>query len=228
MPSATPSKTTRRPIRSLVTVAAAVAAAAVVATIASAGPGSAPNLAQADPGDTFVPIGSSQLLQSEDLTAIQVKLDTAKVVLNRDDDFSSCLGEGNPWTSVLKGSNKPFTVSWTSRRNANQGLTESIAQAPTPAEAKAYAKTLVEEAIGLCQGDKSNFDFHYGATESSPVGKGSATWALSYTGDSKRADGGVIVFSKGTNFGILQVSGTWGPADQTMESLAKVAVSRLA
>lgn len=228
MPSTTRSKTTRRPIRSLVMATVTIAAAAVAATIASAGPGSAPNLAQADPGDTFLPIGSSQLLQSEDLTSIQVKLDTAKVVLNRDDDFSSCLGEGNPWTAVLKGSNKPFTVSWTSRRQADKGLTESIAQAPTPAEASRYAKTLVDEAIRGCQGSKSSWDFHYGPTTSSPVGSGSATWALSYTGNSKRPDGGVIVFSKGTNFGILHVTGTWGPADQTMESLAKVAVSRLA
>ncbi len=167
------SKTTRRPLRSIVMATATIAAAAVVATIASAGPGSAPNLAKADPGDTFVPIGSSQLLQSEDLSAIQVTLDTAKVVLNRDDDFSSCLGEGNPWTAVLKGSKKPFTVSWTSRRQANKGLTESIAQAATPAEAKRYAKTLVEEAIGLCQGSKSSWDFHYGRTTSSPVGSGS-------------------------------------------------------
>ncbi|MEU4392149.1 hypothetical protein [Kribbella sp. NPDC023855] len=230
MPSATGTTSTkiaRRPIRTLVLVT--VAGAAATAASAGLGLGSGPTkTAQADPGDTVLPIGSSQLLQSEDLVSIEVPLDTAKVVLNRNDDFSSCLGEGNPWTAVLQGSAKPVTVSWSSRRNANQGLSESIAQAKTPAEAKGYAKTLVDEAIGQCQGSKSDWDFHYGKTTSSPVGTGTATWALSYTGDSKRADGGVIVFSKGNNFGIMHVTGTWGPAGQTMESLAKVAVSRLA
>ncbi len=32
---------------------------------------------------------------------------------------------------------------------------------------------------------------------------------------------------KGSNVGIVQVSGTWGPADQMMESVAKVATHRL-
>jgi hypothetical protein len=46
--------------------------------------------------------------------------------------------------------------------------------------------------------------------------------------DDTRPAGGVVVFRKGTNFGIVQVSGTWGLADQMMESVAKVAVDRLA
>jgi hypothetical protein len=82
------STTIRRAIAS--SACALVAAGSVAAAL---GVGAAPT-AQADPGDTVVPIGSSRLVQSEDLQAIQVTLDTERVVLNRDDAFSACLGEG--------------------------------------------------------------------------------------------------------------------------------------
>jgi hypothetical protein len=215
---------TSRTARSIAITLTAMATAAVAAAPLGLGP----SVAQADPGDTFLPIGSSQLVASEDLAAIQVKLDTETVVLNRNDDFSACLGEGNPWTAVLPGSGKPITASWTSRRHDDQGLSESIAQAKTPAKAKHYANILLRDGVRLCQGTSTPFDFHYGPTESSGVGSGYATWALSYRGKQTRPDGGVVVFRKGTNFGIIQVSGTWGPADQMMESVAKVAVDRLA
>lgn len=175
-----------------------------------------------------MPIGSSQLVQSEDLGSIQAPLDTETVGLNRDDDFSACLGEGNPWTAVLPGSPKPITGTWTSRSHRDRALSESIAQAETPAQAKRYYQTLRDAGIRACQGEPKTYDFHYGPTEFSRVGSGYATWALSYRGDDTRPDGGVVVFRKGTNVGMIHVSGTWGPADQTMESVAKVAVHRLA
>ncbi|MET1004282.1 MAG: hypothetical protein ABWX96_01970 [Propionibacteriaceae bacterium] len=203
------------------------ACALVAASLAAAGSfwlGGAPT-AQADPGDTFVPIGSSQLVQSEDLAAIQVSLDTERVVLNRDTDFSSCLGEGNAWTTVLRGSPKPITSLWTRQGRDDRSVSESIAQAKDPAQAQRFATTLVNSAIRACRTPK--FDFHYGPIQSSSVGSGYATWALSYSGNERHADGGVVVIRKGTNVGFLQVNGTWGPADQTLESVAKVAVDRL-
>ena len=205
-----------------------VVGALALAAVAAIGGALGPSAAQADPGDTFVPIGSSQLVQSEDLAAIQVTLDTEAVTLNRDDDFSACLGQGNRWTQVLRGADKPVTAAWTSRRHEDQALYESIGQAKTPGKAKHYAKTLIKDAIRGCQRSASPWDFHYGPTESSRVGSGRATWALSYRGDATRPDGGVVVIRKGSNFGLVQVSGTWGPADQTLESVAKVAVDRLA
>jgi hypothetical protein len=172
-------------------------------------------------------MGSSQLVQSEDLAAIQVKLDIESVVLNRDADFSSCLGEGNPWTAVLPGSPKPIQATWTSQGHNDQALYESIAQAKTPAKAKQYTKTLISSGIRACQGKKSPWDFHFGPIESSSVGSGYATWAVSYNGRHNQPDGGVAVVRKGSNFGIISVTGTWGPADQMMESVAKVAADRL-
>jgi len=218
------SRTTRRTIRSL----AITLAAAATATVATAGLGLGPSVARADPGDTFLPIGSSQLLQSDDLAAIQITLDTQTLVLNRDEDFPSCVGDGNPWSAVLPGSGQSISATWTGRRHDGAALYESIAQAKTPAKAKRYVKTLLDAGIRNCQGTKSKRDFHYGPTETSGVGSGTATWALSYRGDETSPDGGVVVFRKGSNFGFIQVSGTWGPADQTMESVAKEAVSRLA
>jgi hypothetical protein len=220
----TRSGTTRRTVRAL----SLILAAGVVATAASAGLRLGPSVAQADPGDTFLPIGSSQLVQSEDLAAIQVRLDTEAVVLNRDNDFSACIGEGNRWSEVLPGSGKPITATWTSRRHRGQALYETIAQAATPAQATRYAKTLLDAGVRACQGKPKKWDFHYGPTDTSGVGSGFASWAVSYRGSSNRPDGGVAVIRKGTNFGIVQVTGTWGPAEQTMESVAKVAVDRLA
>ena len=223
--TSTTTSTTRRPNgRRTVRYLALTTA---VATVAVAGLGLGPSAAQADPGDTFVAIGSSQLLQSEDLAAIQVRLDTETVSLNRDHDFSSCLGEGNPWTAVLPGSPKPIQATWTNQRGEGRALYESIAQAKTPATAKRYAKTLISSGIRACQGTKSPWDFHYGPIESSSVGSGYATWAVSYKGSHNRPDGGVAVVRKGSNVGIISVSGTWGPADQMMEAVAKVAVDRL-
>ncbi|HEY5820501.1 MAG TPA: hypothetical protein VIT20_00905 [Propionibacteriaceae bacterium] len=213
---------TRRVVRSLaLTLAAGAVASAAV------GLGQGPSLAQADPGDTFVAIGSSQIVQSEDLVSIQIKLDTETVTLNRNNDFSACIGEGNRWTDVLPGAKKPVTAAWNSRSAKNKALYESIGQAETPAVAKSYANTLLKAGVRACQGTKSPYDFHYGPTESSSVGDGYATWAVSYRGTSTKPDGGVAIIRKGDKFGIVQVSGTWGPADQMMESVAKVAVDRL-
>jgi hypothetical protein len=125
----TPLRSSRGTARSLALTVTGVAAATAV----SAGLALGPSAAQADPGETRLPIGSSQLVQSEDLAAIAVPLDTETVALNRDDDFSACLGEGNPWTSVLPGSGKPVTGVWSSRRHQNQSVSEHIAQAKTPA-----------------------------------------------------------------------------------------------
>lgn len=201
------------------------AAGAATATVASLGLG--PSVAQADPGDTFVATGSSQLVQSEDLTAIQVKLDTETVFLNRNTTFSSCIGEGGRWTDVVSGSGKPLTALWSSEHHKDLGLSEYLSQAKTPAQAKRWVRTLRREGIRDCQAGNERFDFHYGRTESSHVGSGFATWALSYRGNETKPDGGVVVFRKGTNVGYIQVSGTFGSAEQTMESVAKVAVSRL-
>ena len=214
------STTIRRAIAS--SACALVAAGSVAAAL---GVGAAPT-AQADPGDTVVPIGSSRLVQSEDLQAIQVTLDTERVVLNRDDAFSACLGEGNTWTSVLRGSPRPVSALWTRQGHDQQSLTESISQAKNAAQAERYATTLVDSGIRACR--KPKLDFHYGPVQSSRVGLGYATWALSYSGNQRHADGGVVVIRKGTSVGFLQVNGTWGPADQTLESVAKVAVDRLA
>lgn len=220
-PSSTHPSSTRRVVRSL----ALTLSAAALATAASVGLGTAPQPAQADPGDTFVAIGSSQLVQSEDLSSIQVPLDTATVRVNHDDDFSSCLGEGNSWTSVLQGSPKPIMAAWTRAGHDDQSLYESIAQAKTTAKAKAYEKTLVNQAIRTCQ--QPVYDFHYGALQTSRVGSGHATWALTYRGQEKRPSGGVVVIRKGTNVGLVTVNGAFGTAGQTMESVAKVATDRL-
>lgn len=213
----------RRTARSL----ALTVSAAAAATITSVALGFAPQAAQADPGDTFVPIGTSQLLQSEDLAAIQVPLDTESVTLNRDRDFSPCLGEGNRWTEVLKGAPRPINAHWSRRGHDGQGLTEYIAQAKTATEAEHYSGTLIRKEIRLCQEGSSPFDFHYGPSQRSRVGDGTATWALSYTGDNPDPDGGVVVFRKGTNFGIVYVTGAFGSAEQTLESVAKESVHRL-
>ncbi|WP_344234826.1 hypothetical protein [Kribbella hippodromi] len=173
-------------------------------------------------------IGSSQLLQSEDLAAVSPKLDTAKIGLNRDEDFSACLGEGNPWTGVLHGARKPINVAWTSRNDKEQLLTESIAQAKSAAQASGYAKTLVNAGIRGCQAGTSQWDFHYGPTHTVKVGTGVATWAVSYRGRETRPSGGIVVFSKGTNYGIAEASGTPGSVDKAIASLAKSAVNRLA
>lgn len=220
--SKTRSRTGRRTARSLGLALTATAAA----TVTSIGLGLGPSPAQADPGDTNVPIGSSQLVQSEDLTSIQIPLDTHRVVLNRDGDFSPCLGESNPWTAVLPGAPRPVTGTW-SRRGRDESLHEYITQAPTVADAKRYVRMLRALEISGCQQGRSPFDFHYGPPEASGIGSGYATWALSYTGDDPRPDGGVVVFRKGQNFGVVYMNGTFGSAEQTMESVAKVAVSRL-
>lgn len=224
----TPSWMTRRPTRrvtrSSVLMGGVLATAAATLT-ASLGLGF--STVQADPGDTFVPIGSSQLIHSDDLASIRFRLDTANIELNRDEDFSACLGAGNPWTGVLPGSPKPIKATWTSRRHRDRALYESIAQAKTPRQAKRYTTTLVDEAVRACQGEPDRYDFRYGPTTTSRVGSGRATWALSYRGDNTRPDGGVVVFRKGANFGFIQVAGTRRSTAQTMESVAKSAVHRL-
>lgn len=221
-------RSTTRPARALRRTAGVLAlslAAAGVTTATSALLGVAPPAARADPGDTYVPTGSSQLLQSEDLDSSLVPLDTATVRLGRDPDFSSCLGEGNRWTEVLPGSPRPVSAEWTRRKHPDEALTEYVAQAPTEAVAKHWAAVLVRGGIKACR--HPGYDFHYGPVHTDPVGAGSTSWAVSYRGTSTRADGGVAVVRLGTSVGFVQVSGAWGPSWQTMESVSKMAVDRL-
>ena len=213
-------RTARGRVRSLALVLSA-AAAASAASVALG-----PLAAQAEPGDTLVALGSSQLLQSEDLAAIQVPLDTESVVVGRNPFFSACVGEGR-WSDVVPGARTSVQAAWSSRRDENQWLFETVGQARTAARAKSDAAKLVRAGIRNCQGSAAPFDFHFGPTTSGRVGSGYATWAPSYRGDATRPDGGVIVFRKGTNVGIIDVTGSWGPNGQMLESLAKVAVHRL-
>ncbi len=223
----TTSRTTRAPGRPKARSLALTVSAAAAATAMSLALGVAPQPAEADPGDTFVRLGTSQLLQSENLTAIGVPLDTERVTLNRDQDFSPCLGEGNRWTEVLEGAPRPITAQWSRRGHDGQGLTEYIAQARTAAAAEQYADTLLRQEIRRCREGSSPFDFHYGPTRRSGVGNGTATWALSYTGNDANPDGGVVIVRKGTNFGVVYVNGAFGDAEQTLESVAKESVHRL-
>ena len=110
--TSTPQRTTGR--RSVRTVALTVAAAAA-ATLTTLALGFTPQAAQADPGDTFVAIGTSQLVQSEDLSSILVPLDTASVELNRNPAFAPCIGGSGRWTQVLKGSPRPIAAYWSRR-----------------------------------------------------------------------------------------------------------------
>lgn len=220
------SSTTRRPaVRRTAGALALTLAAAGAATAVTSLLGVAPSPAAADPGDTYVPTGSSQLVQSEDLESILVPLNNAKIVVGRDTDFSSCLGEGNRWTEVLPGSPKPISSVWTRRGHPDEQLTEHLAQAGSEAQAIQWEKTLVRSGIRACR--TPTYDFHYGPVHVDPVGAGTGSWAVSYRGDAKRADGGVAVIREGVNVGFLEVSGSWGPSWQTMESVAKVAVHRL-
>ena len=222
----TRSNVTARRARSLVLSLTGVAAA----TAATAGLALGPSTAQADPGDTFVPIGSSQLLQSEDLASDSaLRVDKETVRLGIDPDFSSCAGEGSSMSDIVKSRVQPVSATWTSRRVRNQTVYESIAQAATPAQAKRLARRLLTATVRDCQRPK--YDFHYGPTSESGVGSGFTTWAVSYRGNASRPDGGVAVFSKGTNFGFLEVSlpsESTAEVRQSVEGLAKEAVHRLA
>lgn len=219
---------TSRSTRTLHRTAGVLALSLVAAGVTAVGTtllGVAPPLAEADPGDTYVPTGSSQLVQSEDLAAIVIPLDTERVLLGRDRDFSSCLGEGNRWTEVLPDSPKPVSSAWTRTKHRDETLTEEIAQAPDEATARRWEAILVQDGIAACR--TSQLDFHVGRLHRDNVGSGTATWAVSYRGQDQHPDGGVAVVRSGVNVGFVEVNGRWGSVWQTMESVAKVATNRL-
>jgi hypothetical protein len=221
----TPSSTPRSPrVRRTAGALALTLVAAGTATAVTSLFGVAPSPAAADPGDTFVAIGSSRLMQSEDLVASQIRLNTETVDINVKGDFASCPGDGNPKSERLLKSPKALTGVWERRGHDGQALSESIAQAKTETQAKRWEKMLVSD-LRACS--KPNSNFYYGPTSSSGVGSGHATWVVTFSGDPVRPVGGVAVVRKGTNLGLVDVSGTWGPADQTMESVAKLATDRL-
>jgi len=222
IPSSSRSPRAPRRVRSLALLLGATATAGA----ASLALGLAAPTAQADPGDTFVPLGTSRLLQSEDLDAIRVPLHTGTFTTGADSYFSACVGEGL-WSDVLPGTGLPVGATWKNRRAADGALYESVGQETTPARATKRAATLVRVGIRNCQGSSAPFDFHFGKTTSFRVGSGYATVAPSYRGTATRPDGGVVVVRKGASFGLIDVSGTWGPVDQTLESVAKEAVNRL-
>lgn len=217
--TSSPTRPTRRAAISVACALLAAGSAVTASTLLGAAPP-----AQADPGDTFVAIGTSRLVESEDLESIQLDLDTETVTLGRDGDYSPCLGEGNPWSAGLPGSPAPIDAVWTHQGDDGEVLGEKIVQAASPGQAKRYARTLVDTELRGCRTPR--FDFHYGPRRSTRVGSGHATWALSYPGDARRPDGGVVIIRKGSTVGFLQLS-TSEASHQALESVAKVAVARL-
>lgn len=206
-----------RPL-ALVTAAAGVAATLIVSLTAT------PPTAGADPGDTYVPIGTSQLVQSEDLASIELPYNSQKIVLGKDSGFSNCLSGTTTWTQLLPGSAAPITATWRQRGHHGE-MVELIAQARTETQAKQWEAKLITSAVRACTG--SDKGWHYGSVHHDRVGNGEASWALLYTGTRRHADGGVVVIRKGTDVGFVDAEGDWAHPGQTMESVAKVAVDRL-
>lgn len=210
-----------RLLRSLaLTVSAAGAATALTLSLA----GSIPS-ATADPGDTYVPTGSSRLVQSEDLEAIELPYDSARVSLGRDQSFPSCRGRSTSWTDLLPGSPTPVAATW-SQRGHNGKLRELIAQADDEAQARRWEAALVRSALTDCGGSKSSPQ--HGPVHVDSVGSGRATWAVLRSGSPARAKGGVVVIRQGTSVGLVLAYGDWRSPTQTVESVAKVSVDRLA
>jgi hypothetical protein len=216
----TPTSGTRG-LRSLaLTVSAAAAATALTVSLA----GSIPS-ATADPGDTYVPTGSSRLVQSEDLQAIELPYDSAQVTLGRNQSFPSCRGKSTSWTSLLPGSATPVAGTWSQRGHSGK-LRELIAQADDEAEARQWESTLVRSVLTACGGTKTSPQ--HGPVHHDSVGSGRATWAVLRTGTPAHAEGGVVVIRQGTSVGLVMAYGDWRSPTQTVESVAKISVDRLA
>lgn len=208
-----------RPRRAWLRVGSVSVAACTVAVVAAT---QIPT-ANAAPEPALYAFGSDSLLASQDFHDVGVRLDEQRVQLFGGQALSACSGEKTLY-SVAGREVAEVGARWTSLRNADQLLTETVGRTATRAQATTLARRLTAE-VKRCQ-DEPAGHWHYGRTRTLKVGSGSATWMLTYGGDGI-VSGGVAVIRDGNTVGILELTSPSGPAKKTVQQVVTAATERL-
>lgn len=227
--STTPNAKTRsnRERRGLAARTGIAVAAAATAAVGLSGLGI--HAADASPAD---PIDTVNLIQGQDFSGFKDnvgELNQQTTDLYGAHGVSACTGEDG--LEKLTG-NKDLTSigsTWSNSDGESDGLiTESIAEAKTPAAAKASAKKVLK-ALKDCQQEPKGH-WHYGKAQHIPTKNVDLFYLDSVDGNGK-VTGGVSVMQHGNRFGVVEVQqseGATGNGDDAIKNVTYAAQLRLA
>ncbi|MET8622487.1 hypothetical protein ABZW30_01785 [Kitasatospora sp. NPDC004669] len=202
--------------------AASLITVSVVGTQSATADGAAHNAAHPAAVAVAAPgLGSADLVQSEDF---QQGLNPvgATVSLTGRQALSACSGEETMRDLAKDKATAYASATWT--LDTDGRLTESVASAPTGAEAATWEKQLVA-LVQDCQ-DEPAGHWHYGAAHTLTVTGGTARWYPAYNGDGT-VSGGAAVLRSGTKVAIVELVGQPTDAPTYVEGIATAALNRL-
>jgi hypothetical protein len=185
--------------------------------------------AQAGQAATAAPVGTSNLIQSEDFGGIidvVGELNHQSTNLYGDDPVTIC--DRYDDLEALTGNKHLTSLSsvWTnSDGETNAKMKEAIAQAQTKSAAKAAAAKVLATLRDCQQMPPGNW--HYGQVYHGPLRDGDHVWMDIISGKGK-VTGGVAVMLEGNRFGVLEVTSTAGDGDDAIKDAVLPAEERLA
>ncbi len=219
-------------------VLAAVSAAGLAAGLAAAGLGI--GSAQADTAPR--PMTSQALLQFSDIQRAGLAVDDARLGTRGDQYLGDagrfdegCLGEKTMRNITSSkaypapGDAKAYVDgAWTSTRDKEIWINESVAQGADAASTRRYVKTLLAEIrdVASCEQDPAQGN-HYGAGRTATVGTAKVTYFLDYTMTGETDGGGVAVIRDGRRFGYVSLMSATGRPGAVLKRLALAAADNL-
>lgn len=236
-------------VRRVVTtgLAAGIVSVALVGTPALASPASAPAVAPAvsaalTPGGT-AKVTTSALLTTEDVLAAGLDADTATITRTGDAQLNdgghfdeSCLPDKTiraitgAKSYPAKGTGKGYADGeWTSTRDKEVYVTESVAQGRTARDTDRYVALLTDQIVHVqdCQQDPAQGIRHAPARHVTVRGGATADYYATVYPDGSRDGGGVAVVRDGTRFGVVSVGSGHDRSASTLKKVAKAAAKRL-
>jgi hypothetical protein len=220
------------------TALAATATAVVVGGLLCSGGGAA----QARVDTAAPPMTQSSLLRFDDIARAGLAVDDATLGTRGDQYLGDagrfdegCLGEktmrnitGSKAYPAPGDATAYFDATWTSTRDKDVWLSESIAQGRDAASTSRYVTNLLTEVhdVTTCEQDPAQ-GHHYGPAHTVKVGHATGTWFVDHQSDGTSDGGGVAVIRDGTTFGFVDLMFGRGEPGTTLRSLTVAAARDL-
>ena len=220
---------------------AALAATATIGVVAGL-LGTAGGAAQARTDNATAPMTQASLLRFDDITRARLAVDGAEIGTRGDQLLGDagrfdegCLGE-KTMRNITSSKSYPapgdarayVDGTWTSTRDKDVWLSESIAEGRSAAATSRYVRTLLAEVrdVRSCEQDPAQ-GHHYGAAHTVKAGSATGTYYLDFEADGTSAGGGVAVVRDGNRFGFVDLMFGNGKPGTTLKRLTVAAAADL-
>jgi hypothetical protein len=224
------------------TALAATTTVGVVVGLLCSGGGAAQARIDTATAAAAAPMTQASLLRFDDIHRAGLAVDSAELGTRGDQLLGDagrfdegCLGE-KTMRNITSSKDYPapgdarayVDGTWTSTRDKDIWLSESIAQGRTTAATSRYVRTLLAEVrhVRSCEEDPAQ-GHHYGAARTIKAGSATGTYFLDYETDGSSDGGGVAVIRDGDRFGFVDLMFGKGRPGTTLKRLTVAAAQRL-